>query len=31
MGESRIPRAHTTEEYVAMNAQAIDDAWDLRQ
>jgi hypothetical protein len=31
MDRSTIPRAHSTEEYVAMNEQAIDDAWDLRQ
>jgi hypothetical protein len=31
MVRSAIPRAHTTEEYVAMIEQAIDDAWDLRQ
>lgn len=31
MGTTLIPRAKTTEEYVAMIEQAIDDAWDLRQ
>ena len=30
MDRSTVPRAHSTEEYVAMNEQAIDDAWDLR-
>jgi hypothetical protein len=31
MDKNRIPRAHSTEEYVAMIEQAIDDSWDLRQ
>jgi hypothetical protein len=31
MDRSALPRAHSTEEYVAMIEQAIDDAWDLRQ
>jgi len=31
MDKSRIPRAHSTDEYVAMIEQAIDDAFDLRQ
>jgi hypothetical protein len=31
MDNSRIQRARTTDEYVAMIEQAIDDAWDLRQ
>ena len=29
--KTRIARAHTTEEYVGMIEQALDEVWDLRQ
>ena len=31
MDKTRIPRAHSTQEYVSMVEQAIDEVWDLRQ
>ena len=31
MDNSRIPRAHSTDEYIAMIEQALDDVFDLRQ
>lgn len=31
MASTKIPRARSTDEYIAMIEQALDDTWDLRQ